>query len=270
MRIRRITSLRPLLLALGALALAIAGVGAAAVLRPTPAPPAAPRPVCSPALPCLALVVDDLGRDQAALERLLGLDAELTFSVLPGLAGTRPATEAIQRARRELMLHLPMAPDDPTRVSDEPIVLGTGAHPLGPATESCVREIPGALAFNNHMGSALTRDAGALRAILAVARARGLAALDSRTTPGSQLCRVARELGMGCLERDLFLDDPARRDVIRSVWFQALRLARSRGWAILIAHPHSLTIELLPALLQARGGVRIVRYSELLRAVDAT
>jgi hypothetical protein len=268
---RRITTLRPLLLALGAVATATAGVGTATVLRSGPAPhPVGPRVVCSPALPCLAVVVDDVGRDLSALRRLLALDAELTFSVLPHAAATGPSLAAIRRARREVMLHLPMAPLDRTRVSDEPVVLGLHERPLADATAACLQAVPDAVAFNNHMGSALTRDPAALRSALGPVRRTKIAALDSRTAEGSRLCEVARELGIRCLARDLFLDDPPRADVIHSAWLEAVRRARQRGWAVVIAHPELATLELLPGLLGQTRGVRIVRYSDLLRAVDAT
>lgn len=271
MSTRRITSLRPLLLALGAVATATAGVGAATVLRSGPAPqPVRPRVVCSPALPCLAVVVDDIGRDLSGLRRLLALDAELTLSVLPHASATGPSLAAIRRAGREVMLHLPMAPLDRTRVSDEPIVLGLGERPLSEATAACLQAVPDAVAFNNHMGSALTQDPSALRILFAQVRRAGIAALDSRTAEGSRLCEVARKHGVRCLARDLFLDDPPRTDVIQYAWLEAVRRARQRGWAVVIAHPEPATLELLPGLLGHTGGVRIVRYSDLLRAVDAT
>jgi polysaccharide deacetylase 2 family uncharacterized protein YibQ len=267
---RRITTLRPLLLALIAIAGATVVVGAA-LLRPAVSATArTPRIICSPALPCLAVVIDDIGRDRRALERLLALDADLTFSVLPHAPATEASLIAIRAAGRERMLHLPMAPHDRSRISDEPVVLGLDDRPLGEATAACLRAVPDATAFNNHMGSALSRNRAALRTILGAARRARLEVLDSRTVEGSQLCAAARELGMRCLERDLFLDDPPHPDVILSAWLEGLKRARARGWAVVIGHPHTVTVELLGELLRKRGGVRIVRYSQLLSAVDAT
>jgi polysaccharide deacetylase 2 family uncharacterized protein YibQ len=276
---RRITTLRPILLVLGLTAAATAGVGAtitgARERGPRGGadskPGASVRTICSPALPCIALVIDDVGRDLAALRALLTLDPELTFSVLPHAAQREESLQALRAAGRELMLHLPMVPHDRSRVSDEAIVLGI-ARPLAPAARACVDRVPDAVALNNHMGSALSEDERAMDEVLLVARERGLDVLDSRTSERSRVCEVARRLGLRCLARDLFLDDaPGGADTqevarrLRLAWSRA----RQRGWAIAIGHPYAATIDALRATRRESAGVRLVRLSRLFSSIVA-
>lgn len=217
---------------------------------------------CTPADPCLALVVDDVGRDLSALKELLALQADLTFAVLPHAKHTRESLALLVERRREFIVHLPMDPLDRDRITDEPVVLGRDG-PLAEATEACFREARGALGFNNHMGSALSQDRLALGQVLAVARARGMWVLDSKTTDRSVICDVAGRMGIRCLERDVFLDDGLSRDAIQGAWATAVKAAQRRGWAIVVGHPHPATIQALRALVP-RSVPRIVRLSTFL------
>jgi uncharacterized protein len=121
--------------------------------------------------------------------------------------------------------------------------------------------VPEAIGVNNHMGSAVTQDPAAMAEVVAALGSRQLL-LDSRTSERSVFCQVAREHGLPCLERDVFLDDPPAPAALTSAWVRALVVARQRGWAVVVAHPFGTTIEALGELLRRRA-IRVVRLSRL-------
>jgi hypothetical protein len=266
---RRITRIRPLLLCLAGTAIVICTVGmlghrqlsaparerANTALR-TPA-------ACTPADPCLAVVIDDVGRDPAALRRLLATEAELTFAVLPHAEHTQLASAEIRSHGREILVHLPMMPQDPAQISDEQIVLGRD-RTIESAAQACLERIPGAAGANNHMGSAVSQDPEAAQQLARVLARNDLWFLDSRTVTDSQLCKAATSAGVPCLERDVFLDDPPGAAALESAMARAVTVARRRGWAIAIGHPFPATVEALAKWLQD-APVRVVRLSALAR-----
>jgi len=259
----RLTSVRLLVVALILLAGALAALGSAVALmgRPTapaPAPPPPPPP-CTPESPCLALVIDDVGRDLRPLRRLLALPLDLTYSVLPHARLTQQSLEAIRQRGREVILHLPMAPQDSARITDEQVVLGRDG-PLEAAMLQCLAKIPQTAGVNNHMGSALSKDPRLTRRVLEVLKPRSLWFLDSRTVAGSRFCGQASELGVRCIERDFFLDDPPGPSAVRLRLAEAVDLARRRGWAVAIGHPLSSTVDALQKL-RVGSRVRVVRLS---------
>jgi hypothetical protein len=279
---RRIASLVPLLAALVFLGALVSAAGALALLaRPKPArTPVAverrPATPCAPSSPCLAVVVDDLGRDPVALRELLRLDADLTFSVLPHAAHTALSVAAIRARGRELLLHLPLQPLDRSKITDERLVLGPETD-LVAATAECLARVPGAVGINNHLGSAVSAARAPVEQILKVVGQRRLFFLDSRTGERSVICSAARAARVPCLERDVFLDDPP--DTIASRWAEAVGRARARGRAIVIAHPHPATIRALRDLVGGGSarcryrpgacepqGVRVVRVSSFVDA----
>ena len=262
---KRITSLRPLAYAFWALLLLLGGVLAWLVFGSDKGggldQDSATAKVCTPGSPCLALVVDDLGRDFPMLERLLRLEAPLTFGVLPHAKHTDRAVRTIRQRGREFIVHLPMRPLDTNTLTDEALVLGMDG-PLETVLTECLNRVPGAAGVSNHMGSQLSQQVGAMARVMRVLKKRKLWALDSRTTLRSVICAEARRARVPCLERDVFLDHkPAKAD-IRFQLRKALTRARQRGWAVAIAHPRPGSVEVLEQFLR-NPGVRVVPLSAL-------
>ena len=275
----RITRLPLLLAALGLVAIVMAGLGTVVALWSQPARAsrsAVVEPPCSPEHPCLALVIDDVGRDLDALEELLALRLDLTFSVLPHARHTEQSLAAIRRRSREILIHLPMAPTDLSRITDETVVLGRDA-PLERVLDACLDQVPDAVGASNHMGSRLSAMPEAVSRVLRGIKRRGLWFLDSRTTGQSLFCSRARTVGVGCVERDLFLDDPPRAESVAGRLAEAVALARKRGSAVAIGHPLPATIALLRRMDRAwisdgpsNEQPRRVRIRRLSRLVDGT
>jgi len=237
-------------------------------LNPRVQPQANMMASCSSRNPCLAIIIDDIGREVTSLQPLLALDVPLTFAVLPHADQTRKSIELIRKARREVLLHLPMQPEVSSKITDEPIIFSgeTGAaDEQQRVLDNCLANVPFAMGFNNHMGSALTQDPAALKPLLAWAHSRGLMALDSRTSANSVLCRVAQHHQVPCLQRDVFLDNDSDPSAIRKQFEEGIAVARKRGTAILIGHPRENTIQILANQLRD-SPIPIVPLSTLYRA----
>ena len=91
--------------------------------------------------------------------------------------------------------------------------------------------------------------------------------LDSRTSQKYLASQVAREMGVRTAERQVFLDNETETTKIHRQLDQLATLARVRGTAIGIGHPHPETVQTLqhalPGLQQA--GIEIVPISRLVQ-----
>ncbi|MGE5347238.1 MAG: divergent polysaccharide deacetylase family protein [Acidithiobacillales bacterium] len=221
----------------------------------------------------VAVVLDDVGYKEGALQLLATLDAPIALSVLPG---TPKASEAIALARRkgwDLMVHLPMQPES-GRAEADSIGVGDDDAVIRDRVLAALAAVPGAIGLNNHQGSLATADERVVRDVLAVVKERRLFFLDSRTTPATAVGRLAREMGVPVLSRDVFLDDAAAEakdaggtpGALEAAWERALALAAKKGHAVVIAHPHRETVEFLLRKLPelSRTGPLPVRVAELL------
>jgi len=194
----------------------------------------------------LALVIDDLGRSLAHVDRLAALGVPVTGAVLPFEPRSEAVARSLERHGLEVLCHLPM---EPATAGVDPgpgaLTRGMGAEQLRAATRRALAAVPGAVGANNHMGSAFSADAGSMRPVLAELAERDLLYLDSRTGPGSVAYRLARALGIPSAERDVFLDGPGDTGSIDQRWRQLLAGARVEGAAIAIGHPHETTLRFL-------------------------
>ena len=117
------------------------------------------------------------------------------------------------------------------------------------------------------MGSRFTADRGAMQPVLAELGARGLYFIDSRTTAATVAADMARAAGLPAASRDVFLDNETVAAAVRARLAEAETIARRRGSAIAIGHPHDATLAALAAWLpEARArGFTLVPASAVVR-----
>jgi polysaccharide deacetylase 2 family uncharacterized protein YibQ len=216
--------------------------------------------------PRVALVIDDLGRSLEELESLYRLGVPITYAVLPFEVQTPEVAAALRRRHEEILCHLPMEPKSGGNPGPGALRAGMSPEELRQSTLAAIAAVPGAIGVNNHMGSALSADAGSMATILGVLAAHGLYFLDSRTSSQSVGFRLATALGVPAAERQVFLDDDLRAQAVATEFQRLLEVARTRGAAIAIGHPHPATLATLAAEVpRAQAlGYRFVAVSALL------
>ena len=242
----------------------------AAARKPRPAPTSpAPPPdkATAPARARIAIVIDDLGNDREALERIARWPFAVGGAVLPGLPGSADAARRLAASGKEVLLHLPMEPDGYPAVQPGPgvILRSDDDEKIAHTLIDDLATVPGAVGVNNHMGSAATADPRVMRAVVRVLAARGLYLLDSRTSEATVARRVADEAALPSVSRRVFLDAVPKASAIERAYRELLSTAKREGEAIAIGHPHPATLDLLERELPRLEGVRLVRVSELVR-----
>ncbi len=193
----------------------------------------------------VALVIDDLGHDVDDLRPLAALGVPVTYSVLPFEDQTPQVVAALRQRRAEILLHLPMEPKNGQNPGPGALLQGMSDGELREKTEAALKAVPGAVGVNNHMGSLLSSEEGPMNAVLGVLAARGLFFLDSRTSAESVGYKVAIGLGVPAAERQVFLDGDPSPAAIHAQFLRLLNLARTKGAAIAIGHPHPETLAAL-------------------------
>lgn len=193
----------------------------------------------------VALVIDDLGHDVADLRPLEALGVPITYSVLPFEPQTPEVLAELRRRKAEILLHLPMEPRNGENPGPGALLQGMSDGELRQRTEAALKAVPGAVGVNNHMGSLLSSEEGPMNVVLGVLAERGLFFLDSRTSADSVGYKVALGLGVPAAERQVFLDGEATPEAIHTQFQRLLNLARTKGSAIAIGHPHPETLAAL-------------------------
>lgn len=229
-----------------------------------------PRPVPSEKLPRVALIIDDLGYDKKIAEKFLGLEINLTFSILPHSPFQNKIARLASSKGLEIMLHLPMEPLEYPEVNPGPGTLLSSMTPdeLINQLEEDLNSLPGVKGVNNHMGSKLTAESAQMYQIFSVLKHRGLFFIDSRTTSDSLCKPSARLFQLPFAERDVFIDHYPKSDFIRKQVKELIRIARLNGEAVGILHPHSTTYRILQEMLpDLRNQVQLVPASKIVHPI---
>ncbi len=214
----------------------------------------------------LAVVIDDVGYNKARGLRAVTLPASVTIAVLPFAPHTQFLARQTAEAGKDLIIHQPMEPVPSTHVRYETDTLTSAmsVQEFDAMVERALRAIPQTLGFSNHTGSFLTTQYGPMRRFMRHLSNRGLFFLDSRTTAATVTDKVADELGVTILRRDVFLDHDRSAVAIANAFQQAIRVARRKGSAVLVGHPYPVTLDFLEsALLETPADINLVGIATL-------
>lgn len=223
--------------------------------------------------PGIAIVIDDMGVDRVRSLRMMDLKGPLTLSLMTYAEGLPGLVERARRGGHEVMGHLPMEPLDASenpgkgalRVSMDPdTIRATLAADLDPWS--------GYVGINNHMGSKFTTDRARMDVVMAELKVRGLLWLDSKTIAGSAGVAAALAAGVPTLERDVFIDNEQVVSTVLAQLAEAEKIARSRGAAIAIGHPHDATFEALQQWIPTLEGkgLALIPVTDVLRRRTAS
>ncbi len=232
--------------------------------KPIPKPvPAIPKE-----LPKIAIIIDDIGYDKEIVKKFLGLNAVFTFSILPYSPFQKSIARSVHSKGLDVMLHLPMEPNEYPVINPGPGALLTSMSPdqLLNQLDKDLDSVPFIKGVNNHMGSKMTTVSTQLYQILSVLKKRNLFFIDSRTTTETLCKPSAQLLQVPFAQKDVFLDHIQERDFIRKQIRLLIHIAKRHGEAIGIAHPYDATYDVLRELLpELKTKAILVRASDVVR-----
>jgi len=248
------------------------------VIKTPPALPALPPDMTAPSVflkkkpqeKMISMIIDDLGDNLEVLEAIINLSRPLDVAVLPFSLYAQQTAKKAQEHGLEVMLHLPLESiNSENNDGDHLVEINSRMSPDEVLTtlRECLEILPEVKGVNNHMGSLITQNKEIMKIILAEIKSRDLFFIDSRTTEKSIAYRLAREMGLPCGQRDIFLDSEVNRKSILSQIEKLIHLCQQRGRAIAIGHPYPETLNLLSEAITRieRAGIKIVPVSRIIR-----
>ena len=193
--------------------------------------------------PRLAIIIDDVGT-KTQVEAIKSLHIPLTMSFLPP-SKARPNTPKLAKLEDMYMVHLPM--EAMNWSAEEPNTLRI--HDSQSVISARIKEIkelfPKVHYINNHTGSKFTANEVAMNRLIFALNANHIHFIDSRTTAQTQAPKVMKNFGFEYVSRDVFLDHHMDKPYVLEQIKKAIAVAKKKGTAIAIGHPHKNTLQAL-------------------------
>ena len=198
--------------------------------------------------PRLAIVIDDVST-RAQMKRIQGTGLNLTPSIFPP-SELSMSSHKLAIPLEHYMIHLPMESGD-TKFNThyKTLLVNSSTDTIEQRVKEIRRLFPKARYLNNHTGSVFTNDYEAMYKLYKALNKQGFIFIDSRTVGSSKVRKIAHEFGHRYISRDIFIDNEHNIPYIHQQLKEAVAVAKRKGHAIAIGHPHKVTME---ALQQAR------------------
>ena len=225
-------------------------------------------PVVAPVIvrgkrPRLVIIIDDVAT-AGQLRRVQSVPLKLTPSIFPPSKRVR-STLKMTKKLKHYMVHFPMeAGNHPRGSMLNTLTIKDSKEQMRARVKSLRKWFPSCIYTNNHTGSVFTSDYQALHTIYGLLKDEGFVFVDSHTSHKSKGKRVAKEYGDFYLHRDVFIDNIQKFAAIRKQLKLAVKIAKKRGYAIAIGHPHTITIRSLKSSLDILRDVDVVYLDELM------
>ncbi len=218
--------------------------------------------------PTISIIIDDIGyRLQDDLHSLT-LPGPVAYAILPHAPHTEKMSRLVSKLHKEILLHQPM------QAMNKNEYLGPGALTLNMSHEEFLQTlninisaVENLVGINNHMGSLLTRHPGHMQWLMETMKKNGQFYVDSLTSKDSVASRLAKENNIPYLTRDVFLDNKLDEKYIRSQFMELVKVAKRKGSALGIGHPHPATIAVLSRVLidVQKYGVKFISLKSLIK-----
>ncbi len=223
----------------------------------------------------LFLVVDAFG---SALSDTLGaqflaLDVPLTGAVLPRMPSTKEWATRLHGKRYDVLAQIPMEPEGYPKRDPGPgaVLVDMQSGQIQRTVRKHLADIPYVVGATSYQGAMALSDGAAMTSVMSELERARMFWLDARIVPSSVAAERAAEAGVITFRIDQILEAPGRRDAevkaMGRLLDDAVKLARRRGYAIVLAHPDRASLDVLrrevPKL--RRSGVQFEPISTLLK-----
>lgn len=202
-------------------------------------------------LPKIVIIIDDIGLRPSQIEKFLILDIPITFAILPFSKYGRSFAEILNKLNKEIILHLPLEPEEKKQMTLKGFLLTdmTEEETIEKLLEA-MEDIPYIRGVSTHMGSKYTKKERNMKLILKKIKEIGLFFIDSRTDSETIGDKIADEIKIPHLHRDVFIDN--ERDVEKILKHLKIveDLAYKKGFCVAIGHPYDETAKALSIWLR--------------------
>ena len=207
--------------------------------------------------PRLAIIIDDVS-NKSQMRAIKETGLALTPAIFPP-SELSMMSHHLARGMKHTMIHLPMESGNAQLNTQYKTLL---THFSSTQIRERVKELrklfPHVRYVNNHTGSVFTSQPKSMKKLYKALKEEGFIFIDSRTIGNSKVRQIARSFGDAYVSRDIFIDNVHTVPYIHKQLKKAVQIAKKKGYAIAIGHPHKATMKALKSANNIFKNVELV------------
>lgn len=207
--------------------------------------------------PKLAIIIDDISK-ASQLAAMKTTHVKMTPSIFPP-SELSMTSHRLAKGLKHYMIHLPMESGSKQfNTQYKTLLTSFSTKQIASRVHELRQLFPNAHYINNHTGSVYTNNYKAMRELYKDLRKEGFMFVDSRTVGSSKVRKVVHEFGDKYISRDVFIDNIHTIPYIHGQLKKAVKIAKKKGYAIAIGHPHKITMQALKSANEILKDVELV------------
>jgi len=211
--------------------------------------------------PKLVIILDDVSFNYEVKE-IKQIPFKITPSFFPPTK-IHPNTPIYAKEFTDYMVHVPMQAINYPHPEPNTMAIKWSYKQVKNKINQIHKLFPNAKFINNHTGSEFTANLQSMGKLFKILKKDNLGFVDSKTTHYSKAKNVEIIYNIPFYSRDIFLDNKQNIKYIQNQLKKAVKIAKKRGYAIAIGHPHPATIQALKKSQNILKNVDVITINEL-------
>lgn len=211
--------------------------------------------------PKLAIVIDDVTL-QSQVNKILNLNYPVTMAFMPPTSNHKNSAK-ITRDLDFYIIHFPLQATSFKFEEENTLHVGDSYEKIENRVKQIRKWYPKALYTNNHTGSKFTEDDVSMDRLFKALKKYNFIFVDSRTTSKTVAKKYAKKYDMPYIARNIFLDNKQEFNYIQNQLKKAIKIAKKKGFAIAIGHPHKMTMKVLLESKNLFKDINLVQINQI-------
>ena len=211
--------------------------------------------------PMLAIMIDDVS-NKRQVKKIQKISYPITMAFLPPATNHKYSASIAQNIKVH-MIHLPLEASTRRFEEENTLHVGDSLAKIDARIKELKKLYPNTIYTNNHTGSKFTKDDISMDRLTKTLKKYGYFYIDSRTTSKTVIKKYATKYNLPYLSRNIFIDNKQDKQYIIKQLKKAVKIAKKKGFAIAIGHPHSITLKTLQEVKYLFKDVQLVNIDTL-------
>lgn len=192
----------------------------------------------------IVIIIDDVV-SQSQVDKILKIGYPVNISFLPPTKDHKNSAKIAQNLNFS-MIHFPLqASKSFKNFEDNTLNVGDSYEKIEARVKQLRNWYPKTKYTNNHTGSIFTEDYESMNKLFKALKKYGFIFVDSKTSPNSVVKELSAKYKTPYIVRDTFLDNEREYKAIEKQLKEAIKIAKTQGYAVAIGHPYDITFKVL-------------------------